>query len=551
MRLVTVSGRGTVTRAASAALELAAEADRGDAQAMGKAVAQALGRLRLKPGAVVMGVPRASVLLRTLYLPEISVVEEVASMVHLQIAKDLPFRIQEAVVDFKVHAAVPAKAPGAAGGGRAALTEEGAAGSQAAAPKMEVLVAVVKREVVDFYVKMATAAGVKLVSLGLFPYANVRCLEACHAAEAGAGVAIITLRPDEVGIDLVAREALLFSRGASLRRSGDSAGGPPGTAGLPSMESTRLLDESRPGSAGAGSEGTGTGGVGGYVEAVTIEVVRSLHSYGGLDAPSPVSKMVVTGATGQEAAVAAALQARLGVACRVLEVGESISMSSGAGEPTACTMSAVGLALGANDEAGLPFDFLNPKRPAPPRDLRKLRLLLGAVALLAVLLFVFGLRSYLVNERVRLKMRLGQELIDARKKRPLYGRMRQQLSTIRDWTQGAHNWLEHYAYLSAVLPSSEEVYVTSLSISGSGAIRLSVQARSGQILAKLDKQLRAAGYEVKPLAITPGEDKHGYGFRSTVELEVPARMKFDLGKVKPPGRPADDASLDGRKGAGP
>jgi hypothetical protein len=59
----------------------------------------------------------------------------------------------------------------------------------------------------------------------------------------------------------------------------------------------------------------------------------------------------------------------------------------------------------------------------------------------------------------------------------------------------------------------------------------------------MDKQLRAAGYDVKPLAITPGSDRNGYEFRTTVELVVPAKMKTDLTKVKTPPRPADDISL--------
>ena len=71
-----------------------------------------------------------------------------------------------------------------------------------------------------------------------------------------------------------------------------------------------------------------------------------------------------------------------------------------------------------------------------------------------------------------------------------------------------------------------------------------MQARSGEILAKLDKQLRAAGYDVKPLAITPGADRHGYEFRSSVELIVSDKMTIDLSKVKAPARPADDVSLD-------
>jgi hypothetical protein len=60
----------------------------------------------------------------------------------------------------------------------------------------------------------------------------------------------------------------------------------------------------------------------------------------------------------------------------------------------------------------------------------------------------------------------------------------------------------------------------------------------------LDKQLRAAGYDVKPLAITPGADRNGYEFRSNVELTAPVKMKLDIAKVKAPARPADDASLD-------
>jgi hypothetical protein len=131
--------------------------------------------------------------------------------------------------------------------------------------------------------------------------------------------------------------------------------------------------------------------------------------------------------------------------------------------------------------------------------------------------------------------------------------MRQQAATLQNWTRDGRNWLDQYAYLSAVLPPCEDLYITSLSVSGQGNIHLAVQARSGEILANLDRQLRAAGYDVKPLAITPGNDKYGYNFRSTVELIIPGKMKIDLAKTQTPPRPADDGSLDpktrpGRKG---
>jgi hypothetical protein len=146
--------------------------------------------------------------------------------------------------------------------------------------------------------------------------------------------------------------------------------------------------------------------------------------------------------------------------------------------------------------------------------------------------------------------KLQEELTSGEKKRPTYRQMIQQANTLRLWSSEEREWLDHYAHLSAVLPPSEEVYLTSIAFGPNSAIRLGAQARSGEILAKLDRQLRAAGYDVKPLAVTPGADRNGYGFRTTVELTVPAKLKFDLSKLTPPVRPADDASLDAPKKGG-
>src|SRR5687768_16262752 len=83
--------RATITRVAAAALNISAE-DRSDAGLLGQAVRTALETARVKPGFVVMGVPRAQVILRTSSLPASDDLAEMASMVHLQIGKDLPFR---------------------------------------------------------------------------------------------------------------------------------------------------------------------------------------------------------------------------------------------------------------------------------------------------------------------------------------------------------------------------------------------------------------------------------------------------------------------------
>ena len=317
-----------------------------------------------------------------------------------------------------------------------------------------------------------------------------------------------------MGIDIIAQRSLLFSRGAAIRAAAESvAPGDPTAAEV-------------------------------FVRNVVIEVVRSLHGYSGQEASPAVAKVVVTGATGQETDVAAALGTRLSSPTALLDPAAALELPAESREHASGSIGALGLALGLGDPQGLPFDFLAPKRPAVQRDLRRLQIWSGLGAAAVLLLAVLGLRAALVNRRTAVLNAASAELADAEKKRPVYRKLIQQGAAVDEWIKGDRDWLEQYAYLTSVLPPSEEIYLTSLAVSGQGDIRLAVQARSGETLARLDKQLRAAGYEVKPLAITPGTDRFGYEFRSTVELSLPAKLRIDLHKVKPAQRPIDDVSLD-------
>ncbi|MBI3869118.1 MAG: pilus assembly protein PilM [Verrucomicrobia bacterium] len=537
LRVVQATGKGSQTeiaRVATARLELSPEADRSDATQMGKAVARALASIQLRPSSVVMGVPRAQVILRTLQLPVIPDVRELASMVHFQIGRDLPFRMEDAVVDFKVRRQirVPAARPEASVPAGPSTGDKPAESAPTA--KLEVLVAVLKREVVEYYFQVAEIAGLKLVALGLLAYANARCVDACRVADGAEAFALVSLRPDEVSIDVIAEQSLLFSRGASLRLFADAPASPtPDAQSL--VRTDPIVDSSAEVTKGDGS---------GFSDAVTIEVVRSLHGFSGMEADNPVGKVVVTGATGFEEAVVTALARRLNRPCALLEPGTVLTLPPGGREHWTGCIAAIGLALGLGDPKGLPFDFLNPKRPAVAKDLGRIRILAGLAAAAAIFVFILSLRTFLLNQRTQTYQKAAQELSEAEKNRPLYKRMIQQSAVVEDWAKAEPNWLEHYAYLSAVLPPSEDLYITSFTVSGQGVIHMAVQARSGEVLAKLDKQLRGAGYDVKPLAITPGADRHGYEFRSTVDLSVTEKLRIDLGKIKAPARPSDDGSLD-------
>jgi hypothetical protein len=167
--------------------------------------------------------------------------------------------------------------------------------------------------------------------------------------------------------------------------------------------------------------------------------------------------------------------------------------------------------------------------------------MLAAIAAGIVILFaLFAVRANMVNKRLKVKLEVQNQLNEAKNKQPIYRRMRQQVLAVRGWRKDGPTWLDHYAYLSSILPPATDLYVSSVTTSSAGTLRLAVQARTGEILADMEKRFRAAGYSVRPISITPGSDKYGYNFRTTVELVIPAKLKFDLKKLEAPPRPEDD-----------
>ncbi len=517
-----------ISRIESLPLELPPEADLTDPSVLGAGIGKALRSLRLKPGAVVMGVPRTKLILRTINVPVIDDIRELASVIHFQINKDLPFRSEEAVIDFKIRGEASMTSPLEEPPTGVEMT--GGLGSPASS-KMEVLVAAVQKAVVSFAESVAEAAGVQLSGLGLRAYANARCLEASGVAPPGETVAFVSLGPSEAHIDVIRGDTLLFSRGATIKAGGQC---PPSVDG---GAHPAARGAERPEASEAGSPNS-------FVESACIEVVRTLHSSAGLFPDSPIARILTAGASGFEEGMASALASRFPVPCGVFDPSTLPELPFDSVRHARGAVSAIGLAMGAADPAGLPLNFLDPKKPAVERNLVRRRVLISLTTAAALFLILVVARVRMVSKRLAISSEIQAELVEAEKKRSIYRAMRQQAVTVNDWLKGSRDWLDHYAYLSAVLPPAEDLFVSSLTISGQGAIRLSVQARSGEILSKLDKQLRTAGYDVKPLAITPGIDRFGYDFRSTVELGVPEKLRIDIASAQFPARPADDASLE-------
>ena len=484
LRVVHASGQGAgarVNRIESAKLEIPAD-KKDQAAAVGAALKSALESLKSKPKEVVQALPRGQVVMRPLQVPMVADVRELASIINFQIAKDLPFRIEEAVVDFKVLRAIDIPA-----------TAEGEAQK-----RLEVLVGAVKSDVVQFHREVARIAGLKLVGLGLRSIAAAHYAIRCQSSDAP--FLLVSVRAEEVTLEIVTGGKLVFSRVAVIDREN-------------------------------------------LLKSLEIEVVRSLHSFEGSSGGKPVQRVIVSGGTGNEKEVAAALGARLKLQSEVLEPGACIDVRNLDQGELAKSIAPIGLALSVLDPGGLLIDFANPKKPAVQRNTKRTRMLVAGVAAVAVLFTMFGVRANLIKKRVQLRDSVQAELKAAEKNLPIYKKLKVQAKTVEAWMADEQNWLDHLAYLSAVLPNAEEIYVSAFTTTPQHVVRFTVQSKTGELLAALDKKLRAAGYEVKPLSITPANDKHGYHFRTTVELTIPKKLKPDISKFKPAARPLDDASL--------
>jgi len=473
-------------------VDLPDDLDDADPQAVGAFLGETLERLRLSGTPVVMSVPRAKAVFKPLVLPPVDDEAELASMARFQAQKELTFRPEEAVIDFTIEAHY----------GVEPAPEEGPVGHH-------VLAAAVQKSVVAYYEQMAEAAGVRLLRLGLRPYANMRGAEEYARGEEGR-VAVIHLTGGEAEVDVIERGGLTFSRSAEIT--------------LPAADAEKASRASA-------------------LADVVQEIARSVQSYLAVEGTRRIDRVLVAGGTGFESVVADALGARLHAPCEVFDPSPLLRRAEMPADASAF-LSALGLAEGQGDADAHPFDFLNPKQPAVRRDPTRTiaAAVAAAVALVVVSAFAgAAIHLYRAGAEVAAKEEELRLIKESSKETHL---LAQRVKALEEWLASRRDWLDHWAYLSTTFPPCEDVYVTSLKTGDYGTVSLSVKARSSDAIDALGERLSEARYGFKPGQVTTTKDRFGYNYVTSAKVIADADMEVNLDGASQVRRPENDVSAN-------
>lgn len=480
--------------------------DTHNAEAVGQFLREVLQGMSLTGASVVMNVPRGQAVLKPLTLPPGTSAAELAGMVRFQTENELPFRPEEAVIDFTTR------------------SHRGAGDTSQEEPQgVDTLVGAVPVAVVEHYKQIAMTAAVALQRLGLRPYANLCCVEACTKRGDREAVALVHITSDETEIDVLVGDSLVFSRSAVVP-----------------VPMTR--------------QGTGPG-AGQSAREVVAEVVRTLQSYHALESGENIACLLVAGGTGAEPVVATDLARRLELPCEIFDAGAALGLDHGEGG-TSQFISAVGLALGSDTRGQLPFDFLNPKRPMVVRDVKKRRIVAMALAAVAVVLLAIGGGWAYLHAKESTVRQINKELDKLKEKEEVVKALSARVSAVEDWAEQRRRWLAHLASISGLFPSCKDAYITALRTSrdtgtvarrGSksrkvGVITVSIRARNREVIKQMNRNLTEAGYRFSTKRVATVEDPFGYIYSVDASITFDAGMAVDVSQIKAVARPSDDDS---------
>jgi len=425
-----------------------------DPASLGAFLRRTLAEHRIRTRRAIVDIPRQDAVLNLTPLPPGST-HELAQMVDVQAAKELPFAKDQAVIDFAV----------------AGERQEG---------MCDVWVAAVRTAVVDRYRQAVANAGLRLERIGLRPYANLAALE--PALVAVGQTLVVDIGPSMTEIDVIREGRLTYSRAASVS--------------VP-LKGLDVLPEQAPAEPGPG---TGEGLIPliddriprpGPMEVLLIEVSRTIEAYRATAPGATIDRIVLagTGCIGRD--VVEKFEERFGAPTGIYEAPSSIGWRQGSENSAAPFSAAIGLALSSLTEGVSRFDFLHPKEPEAGQRVRQRQrpVLVATVALFVAAAGVLAYYPFRVKEGEvdRLKTRVASENEDKEARQELL----KQVADAEAWHDKSVIWIDQLKLLSDVFPPNAKCYITKVDFTEKGKITIDLVAKDNEVATKIVDQVVA------------------------------------------------------------
>jgi len=459
-------------------------------QALGEFIAQTTRRHHWHYSTAIVDVPRDKAVINQLTLaptPE----DELAGAVRFQALKELPFPLDEAVIDYVVLERDE----------RNLVTE--------------VLLAAVRNETLDRIRETCEAAGLKPARIGLRPYANlVAVTHLPHMAERR--VLFVEVGPAMTEIDVFRGGTLVFSRAANVNV-------PLGGAADEDAEVSALAE--RP-DLPAQDEAADAA-----VRELVLEVVRTMQAYRASEPNAVVDHVVIAGNVGVEAELQRELQRRFDLPTTQFDPSEVLSVETGEAAKLRSFSAALGLAWGLSREGLLALDFLNPKQPVQPGLVWKRRArIAGIAAALVVTLATAAGATWYHGERKKITALQG-DIAELTEKIKAERQIANTLAEVTEEWDVEGVWLDHLLRITqCVEQPGEEILVRQMKFDqSSGTIALKLLYSDTEAATRFATRLREVSRDDEPLyrvtqhtsrpLRSAGGGAEG-GFNYTVDLTV-------------------------------
>ncbi len=266
-------------------------------------------------------------------------------------------------------------------------------------------------------------------------------------------------------------------------------------------------------------------------EQLGLEIQRSV-ALASADATSDAPDLfLVDGTNDYQPLLDALLERRFGPIQKVDPLGAwENTESDGSITHTSCETPLAGALTDYFDEV-LAIDLLHPKKPAPPPNPWRGRILIGGVAAAALVTVGYVLRSDV--EDLQLQVADKQATYDERSK--MANKLEEKADEVRwveRWMEDQVHWLDELQTLSSQLPAGQFATIRRLTANAqdqNGLIDLSVQVSEPERVAELENSLRTARFTVtsKRVSEQGAAEEYPWQFETRVAFPINVEKQYD------------------------